>query len=221
MRNIFLILLLANLLLLGWLLWVDPEPSVSIRSAGVNELAIYGRADPPAASPAGDAASQCLYVGPIPDINAARQLSASLAERGIKVEPVAREGRIWLGHWVQIQGFATREQAESARQRLLAGGLPDAYVMQDGPLTIISLGVFREQGRAQRVVEAARRAGFEAVMRERVRAASEYWLAADQASGQQAALRDLVAAGFDRILRAETAPCPPATDSGAASVAPD
>jgi hypothetical protein len=208
MRNFFLILLFANLLLLAWMFWVDPEPRVAARAMLVNELAVFGKAAPVAAvtpNPV-DARSDCLFVGPVPDLNAAQQLSASLAARGVKVEPVPREGRVWLGHWVQIQGFVDRAAAEVARESLLKAGLPDAYVMQDGLLNIVSLGVFRERERAESVVEDARQAGFEALMRERIRTATEYWLMSSQASGQPAALGEL-AASFDRILRAETGPC--------------
>jgi hypothetical protein len=213
MRNIFLILLLANLLLLGWLLWVDPEPPAVMQATAGNELAIYEQESPVATSDRGDidASSLCVYIGPVPDAIAAQQLSAALAARGIKAEPVPREARVWLGHWVQVQGFADKERAEIARQRLLAGGLPDAYVMQDGPMTVISLGVFRERSRAERIIEAARRAGFTAVMRDRIRPAAEYWLVSDRANGQQAALRDL-AVGYDRILRTDSLPCPASVD---------
>lgn len=219
MRNLFLTLLFANLLLLGWVFWVDPESPVPVRATGANELAIFGETTTGVAGPSTpvDVASQCLFIGPVPDPNAAQQLSVSLAKKGIKAEPVPREGRVWVGHWVQIQGFADRELAEAARQRLLEAGLPDAYAMQDGPISIISLGVFRERGRAERVIEAARLAGFKAVMRERIRTTTEYWLVSDQAGGQQVALGEL-AAGFDRILRAESGPCPPPAP---ASVAPE
>jgi hypothetical protein len=218
-RNLFLTLLFANLLLLGWVVWVDPELPLPVPATGANELAIFGEKTPGVAEPSTpvDIASQCLFIGPVPDPNAARQLSISVAEQGIKAEPVPREGRVWVGHWVQIQGFADRGLADAAHQRLLQAGLPDAYVMQDGPISIISLGVFREQGRAERVIEAARQAGFEAVMQDRVRTAMEYWVVSDQASGQQVALGKL-AAGFDRILRAESGPCPP---SASGSVAPE
>lgn len=222
MRNLFLLLLFANLLLLGWIFWVDPEPLAPVRPTGANELATFGRASPVAAPPVvpDDASAKCFFIGPVPDLSVARQLSASLAERGIRAEPVPRVGRVWLGHWVQIQGFADRELAEAARQHLLRAGLPDAYVMQDGPITIISLGVFRERGRAERVIDVARTAGFKAVVRERVRTATEYWLLSDQASSQQAALGEL-AASLDRILRAETGPCPPVANSASGSVAPE
>lgn len=222
MRNLFLLLLFANLLLLGWIFWVDPELPVPVRATGANELATFRRVSPAAAEPLvpDEASPKCFFIGPVPDLSVARQLSASLAERGIKAEPVPRVGQVWLGHWVQIQGFADRELAEAARQRLLKAGLPDAYVMQDGPASIISLGVFRERGRAERVIEAVRTAGFKAVMRERVRTTTEYWLLSDQASSQQAALGAL-AAGLDRILRAETGPCPPVANSASGSVAPE
>jgi SPOR domain len=220
-RNVFLLLLLANLLLLGWVFWADPEPPVPGLQRAADELAIFGQAEPAVVDPAAGTSSQCLYIGPMPDLGAAQQLSSTLAERGIRAEPVAREGRVWLGHWVQIQGFADRAMADAARQRLLDAGLPDAYVMPDGPANIISLGVFRERGRAERVVEAARQAGFRAVMRDRVRTATEYWLAAGQSGGdQRAALGDL-AANFDRILRTELGPCPAPAGSAFGAVAPE
>lgn len=221
MRNIFLILLLANLLLLGWTLWVDPEPPVAPLVTDANELSIHGPLTSPASAAAGtvDASSQCVYVGPVPDASAAQQLSATLAKRGIKARAVPREARVWLGHWVQVQGFVDKEQAEIARQRLQGAGLPDAYVMQDGPVTVISLGVFRELDGAEGVIEAARRAGITAVMRERYKTAAEYWLVSDSGSDQQAVLRDL-AVGYDRILRAESLPCPASTDLMPRPVAP-
>lgn len=222
MRNLFLILLLANLLLLGWALWVDPEPPLVTQSAGANELAIYGQLNPRASAGvgAGETSSQCVYIGPVPDGDAAQQLSATLAERGIKAEPIMRDGRVWLGHWVQVQGFTGKDQAEATRQRLLGAGLPDAYVMQDGLVTVVSLGVFREEDRAKTVIEAARRAGITAVMKERVRNAPEYWLVSGPTSGQQAVLRDL-AIGYDRILRAESLPCPVSADLVPGPVAPE
>ena len=210
MRNAFLALLLANLLLLGWLLWVDPEPPLASRwPMAMNwrytdrwaPVPLWGRVRRMSRP-------QCVYIGPVPDASAAQQLSVALAERGIRAQPVPREGRVWLGHWVQVQGFSDKEQAEAARQQLLGAGLPDAYVMQDGSMTIISLGVFRERGRADRVIEAARRAGFKAVMRERVKAAAdEYWLVSDHGEWPASGSKDL-ATGYDRILRAETCPMP-------------
>ncbi len=222
MRNLFLILLLVNLLLLGWQLWVDPEPSADISLAGSGELLAYGQQGSGAAAGSGQAgtSAQCVYIGPVPDAAAAQQLLGVLAERKISAQPVMREGQVWLGHWVQVQGFADKDLAEAARQRLLTAGLPDAYLMQDGAVTVISLGVFRERTRAERVREAARRAGFATVMKERIRATAEYWLVADLPSGQQVALKDLGMAD-DRILRAEGGPCPllPVPLSGA--VAPE
>lgn len=214
-------LLLANLLLLGWVLWVDPVPPVVLQAPDANELSIFGPSSPRTATGADavDPSSQCVYVGPVPDASAAQQLSAALAKRGIEARAVLREARVWLGHWVQVQGFVDKEQAEIARQRLLGSGLPDAYVMQDGPVAVISLGVFRELDGAEDVIEAARRAGVQAVMRERYKTAAEYWLVSDPGSDQQALLRDL-AVGYDRILRAESLPCPAATDLMPGPVAP-
>lgn len=221
MRNIFLMLLLANLLLFGWVLWIDPAPPVTLQVTDTNELLIYGPSNsrPSTGADAVDSSSHCVYIGPVPDASAAQRLSAALAKRGINASAVPREARVWLGHWVQVRGFVDKEQAEIARQRLLGAGLPDAYVMQDGPVAVISLGVFRELDGAEDVIEAARRAGVQAVLRERYKTAAEYWLVSDPGSDQQALLRDL-AVGYDRILRAESLPCPASTDLMPGPVAP-
>ena len=51
MRNLFLALLFANLLLLGWVFWADPEPPVPVRITGANQLAVFGETTPGLAEP--------------------------------------------------------------------------------------------------------------------------------------------------------------------------
>jgi hypothetical protein len=229
-RNVFLTLVLANLLLLAWQFWVEPGPAAPA-VPGPNDLVLFDAAPgptpgPPLASRPGGSASEpgmlatapagtCWRVGPLPDVAAAQQASQRLTARGIDATAIARDSQLWLGHWVQIGGFPSVAAAESARQRLVAGGLADAYLMQDGAEPMISLGVFRDRGRADRVAGEARTLGFEVSIRDRYRPAVEQWLLIRPRPGRAPELADLSQAG-DRIMRTESAPC----DLAGASLAP-
>lgn len=221
MRNVLLTLVLANLLLLAWQYWVDtapPVPSVT----GTGGLVLFGAgADRTGGAPlSGQTGASipeprtaetpppdsCLRVGPLANTAAAQQATVRLAARGIDAIPIARDTQLWLGHWVQIGGFASVPAAETARQRLVAGGLADAYLMQDGTQPMISLGVFRDRSRADRVAGAARTMGFEVSMRDRYRPTVEQWLLIRPRPDQKPGPLDLSLAG-DRIMRTESAPC--------------
>lgn len=228
MRNLFLSLVLANLLVLAWQFWVDPSAPVTV-SGGGNGLILFGTGSPgaperdppvrPASAPPSVIAAPalpagtCFRLGPLPDSSAAQQGARNLADRGVDVTPIARDAQLWLGHWVQIAGFDSVAAAESARERLVAGGLVDALLMQDGPQPLISLGVFRERSRADRVANTARTLGFEVGIRDRYRPGVEQWLLVRPRSGQSLLPADLSLAG-DRIMRAEPAPC---ADAGSAA----
>jgi hypothetical protein len=148
----------------------------------------------------------CFRVGPMPDIGAAGQAVQLLTGRGLRAEVVSREGQAWLGHWVQIPGFGTPQLAENARKRLMAGGLVDVYLMQDGETSLVSLGVFRERARAERVLAAAQQLGFSPILKDRFRPNVETWVLVQPAPGGKPDLADL-RLGNEGILRAEEAPC--------------
>jgi hypothetical protein len=218
MRNLFLGLLLANLLFLAWQVWVDPSAPVPA-PAGDDSLDLYagpagrpaGRAPavpgPEPAAPAPLPSGACLRVGPLDDAVAAQQAARALVDRGFAAEPIARDLPVWLGHWVQVAGFESTASAEAARQRLAAGGLPDALLMQDGSRPLISLGVFRDRDGADRVAAAAAALGFAATVRDRFRPGVEHWVLVVPRAGQGLQSADLALPGT-RILRAEATPCP-------------
>lgn len=231
MRNFFLSLVLANLLILAWQFWIEPAPSPTTTTDG-GDLALFGAGnvqgpERAAARPASGATSgvavaalsagTCVRLGPLPDSIASQQAARSMADRGVDATPIARDAQLWLGHWVQISGFDSVAAAEIARERLVAGGITDALLMQDGPQSMISLGVFRDRNRADRVADAARNLGFAVGMRDRYRPGTEQWLLVRPRVGQSLTSADLSLAG-DRIMRTELASC---DDAGrAAATAP-
>lgn len=242
MRNLFLGLVLINLFLLAWYSWIEaPDQPLASRSAG--SLALLAEGDPPSApapstpgaranpdpargrqaaeqlpdSPG--AAPLCFRVGPWADEAAARQVEELLANRGMNARLIARETQIWLGHWVQVGGFGSTAEAEAARVRLAGGGVTDALLLQEGDQALISLGVFRDRSRADRVVARARGLGFAASVRDRFRPGVERWLLVQPQPGQSIQPEDLRLSEA-LILRAEPTPCdnppPPGNTPGRA-----
>jgi hypothetical protein len=213
MRSVLLTLVLANVLMLAWQFWVDPAPPAPV-PAGFEDLVAFtkgampnvGWPAPSATELAAPRPGACLRVGPLPTAAAAQQAIEQLAARGIDAAPIARDTQVWLGHWVQIGGFVSMTAAETARRRLTAGGLADAYLMQDGVEPMLSLGVFRDRSGADRVVSAARTLGFEVSMRDRYRPTVEQWLFIRPRPGQTLGPEDVSLAG-DRIVRTESAGC--------------
>ncbi|MEO8444835.1 MAG: SPOR domain-containing protein [Gammaproteobacteria bacterium] len=218
MRNLLLALVLGNLLLLGWQYWVDPAPPAPAGPAPdglelFSSAATPARATSPSPQPPGQfvappsADGGCVRLGPLPDLAAAQELSGRLASRGLEAAIIGRDTQVWLGHWVQIAGFASAEEAETARRRLAAGGVPDVYLMQDGAQAMISLGVFRDRIRADRVAAAARGMGFVVTTRDRYRPTVEQWLRIRLAPGQALDPSALRSADDRSILRMEPAAC--------------
>jgi hypothetical protein len=213
-RNLFLVLLLANVLLFAWQRWAAPPapPDLSESASVEPSLALV---DPPAGrdadTDAGSAVS-CVRIGPFDSPAMARRVARLLADNRIASQFVSKEGQTWLGHWVQVRGFTSADAAESARQQLLAGGLPDAYLTREDGSPAISLGVFRDRERAARVADSARTLGFNAVTTDRYRPAEEQWLLLSPTAGQRAVIARLTVPDA-RILRTEDAPCPAAPES--------
>lgn len=223
MRNLLLILVLANILALAWQYWIEPTPPPAAPGEG---LALFtapgnrpGVVSGDAAGPLPPPGGGCFRLGPLASAAAAQQAGEALRARGIEATPVSQDAPVWLGHWVQAAGFESVAVAEATRARLVAGGLPDALLMQDGPEPLISLGVFRERAGADRVADAARRLGVVVAVRDRYRPGVEHWLRVRPRAGQVLAPADLALAG-DRILRAEPTDCGTPDPAAGAGVEP-
>lgn len=234
MRSLFLGLLLLNIFLLAWYGWIEaPDQAMASRSA--SSLALLAERDPPAgpAPPStqrdsapeigslaaeqqpglADAAPLCFRIGPWADEAAARQVEELLADRGMNARAIARETQVWLGHWVKVDGFGSTAEAEASRVRLAAGGVTDALLLQEGDQALISLGVFRDRSRADRVAARARSLGFAASVRDRFRPGVERWLLVQPRLGQAIQPEDLRLSEA-LILRAEPTPCDNASPPG-------
>ena len=233
MKNLFLALLLANLLFLGWQHWIappdvpatrllspGPEPEITPTPTAPESAGQASRVQTDSANGTLAASSmedRCLRIGPIADGQMADALRARLTGKGFEATTASEEGQVWVGHWVQLESVASREEADRIVARLAAGGLPDAYVLQTSPPFSISLGVFRDRDRADKVAAAAAQLGFRPQTTDRYRAGIQYWLTAAIPAGQALPLDEL-GRESGQILRAEQVDCPTGSVGGAGGI---
>lgn len=221
MRNVFLALLLANLLFVAWQQWgaapavaparlfpVGEEKRLEVMSrepaAGGVEPSSGPRFAETLVVPPGGI---CMRVGPISEGATADVVRLRLTEAGLDVTMMAEDGQIWVGYWIQLPSVPTRGEADGLLARLAAGGLPDAYVVQTTPPFSISLGVFRDRERAETVVQKAKRMGFFPKISDRYRTGQQYWIFVVMPSGRSLPAGALSTAD-GKGVRAEQVRCP-------------
>jgi cell division septation protein DedD len=155
---------------------------------------------------------QCISIGPFQDLTSAAQASAKLKTEGRDSRQRLEQGQLWVGYWVSVPGFAKREDAERAVARLKQNGITDAYISLSGAdaesSNIVSLGVFKDSERAQRLLAEAKGLGFPAQVSDRTRAGSVYWIDVDFPAPQPDFDFSSLGAQPGKILRLEQRSCP-------------
>lgn len=160
----------------------------------------------------------CVSVGAFRDLAEAVQASAALQTAGYFSRQRVDQGDVWLGYWVSVQNLATREAAEAALAELGRNGIADAYILPGSePANVLSLGVFNDAARAQRRVEEISALGFDAVLADRRRAGSVYWVDVDLASPGAMFDPAVLQTQPGKIVRLEFRGCP---DNGAPAGGP-
>jgi hypothetical protein len=213
-RNLFLGLILANLLYAAWQHWVvppdasDPFMRSTLREPELVLLRPASPALPEQSAALGDSLveTRCVRLGPFADPRVARAVADGLQADGMTVQTSSKSGEIWVGNWVQVEDLADRPAAERALDRLASRGLNDAYIVSTDPGYKISLGVFRSPERAANVAADADKAGLRATITDRYRTGTEYWLAIRHEAGSPPDLREL-AKESTQILRVEPQDC--------------
>jgi len=246
MRAVALILVIANLTYLGWALLIDAPRNAPAVGVGIDTNAprlVLAKERAQATERAADLASartapalanaatltnatvnsadapQCVSVGPFQDLSSATQASATLKSAGHESRQRLEQGQLWVGYWVNVPGFANREEAEHAAAKLKQNGMNDVYISLSagvGPesaktTNVVSLGVFKESERAQRLLQEARALGFAAQVSDRTRSGSVYWVDVDLAPSAPKFDLSILGAQPGKILRLDQHRCPAQT----------
>lgn len=192
MRHLVYLLVLANVIYLGWNLLQEQTAGDIVRAlppgpAGVHRLVTLQEhtsklAEPTDATginaltlaepPGSLQKSGCMALGPFTAKDEAMTFSSRL--QGLGLDPVLRpvESRVENGFWIYLQG---RDKAHARRivQQLKDKGDREYYV---GKANMLYLGTFDTVGRAEIRLEQLRKQGIEAILDQRYKTSRQYWL---------------------------------------------
>jgi hypothetical protein len=123
---------------------------------------------------------RCVTVGPFRDVSEAAHAASTL--RSSHYDPRQRvvEGDVWAGVWVFLPIPMGRTASDQMLAKLKAAGIDDAMEMP-GPTdgSVISLGLYSDQRRAQSRVTQAQALGFNPTLADRKRPGNVYWIDVD------------------------------------------
>lgn len=225
MKNLLLLLLLANILYFIWGLFVDKPveigvavvnesdlgPPLDISKTKIAEAAASVGAVLGAGKPSDLAAvvgRSCVTLGPFKTEISANGALADYENQGMRAAVRIAQGQIFIGHWVQIRNIANREIGNAMLNKLKEGGLGDAYLVptEDAGLKI-SLGLFGEMSRAERVELQAKSLDLPADITPRTREDTVFFVDIGLPPGKGAGSM-IEKYGEDKVLLRAAATCP-------------
>ncbi len=224
MKNILLILLLANILYLMWgfLTEEESQPGVAIveesdlgppldvttgRDGGQASVgAVLGSGEPSALNAV--IGRSCVTIGPFRGSEDADSAVLEYSNEGMKAVLRATRGQIFVGHWVQIRNVADEATAKAMLEKLTEGGLSDAYLVRtDDEGLKISLGLFGDVEGAEKIELQARSLDLPAEISPRTREGDVFFVDIGLPPGKGAgAITEKY--GEERVLLRDAATCP-------------
>lgn len=124
-----------------------------------------------------EAQPQCETIGVFEKRVQAELLSVQLLALGLKPEIASETSNEQAGYWVLIPPQPTRTDAIDTAKELEAAGVADLWRFTSGNLAhAISLGLFRDEERAEARKQQIAALGFAPEVRPRYRQLTKYWL---------------------------------------------
>jgi len=225
MKNLLLLLVLANILYFVWGMFGDDasEPGIVVVSeselgptldvttnrnaeAAASVGAVLGSGEPSALEAL--VGRSCVTVGPFKSSDDADSAVMQYAGEGMRSSLRSMQCQIFVGHWVMIRDVVDRVSGNEILAKLRGGGLSDAYlVSSDEDGLSISLGLFGELDGAEKVELQAKSLDLPAEIVPRMREGSVFFVDIALLPGKGAgAIVDKY--GEDKVLLREAATCP-------------
>ena len=222
MRNLILLLVLANVLYLLWTNFVTEPDETGVAIVDESQLgpplaisktteaaasvgAVLGSGQP--SDLAAVVGRSCVSV--FFKTNAEADTAITSLERdGMRASLRSAQGQVFVGNWVQIRDIPDLKTGAGMIDRLQSGGITDAYLMDDenGKFKI-SLGLFGEMSRAEKVELQAKSLNLPADITPRMRDATVYYVDVGLPPGRGAGAM-MENYGEERVLLREKATCP-------------
>lgn len=225
MKNLLLMLVLANVLYFLWGLYQQQSDSPGVVVIDEREFgpplevatnpdkesvtsvgAILGAGQPSDLEAL--VGRSCVTIGPFKEEADASVAVLEYSSEGLKVAARTAEAEIFVGHWVQIRDIDSETAASRILEALDDGGLSDAYLVRTEEEGLkISLGVFDDVGGAEKIELEARSLGFEADISPRMAERTVHFvdIGLPPGRGAGAVVEEY---GEDRVLLREQATCP-------------
>lgn len=223
MKNLLLALIAANILYFMWGMYVTDEQTPGVAVVDEADLgprlqvstsqddiasvgAVLGSGDPSDLEAV--VGRSCVTIGPFKVSDDADSAALEYRNDGMKTAVRSVEGQIFVGHWVQIRDVPDRDTANEWIETLKEGGLTDAYAVptEDEGLKI-SLGVFGDVTRAEKVELQARSMDFAADISPRMRDGIVHFVDIGLPPGKGAGAI-VERYGEDRVALRDAATCP-------------
>ena len=225
MKNLLLLLLLANILYFMWGKFgpetqlsgieiveeADLGPPLTVSRQVADESiasvgAVLGSGEPSALEAV--VGRSCATIGPFRASGDAEAAQAEYAEEGMRATLRSTMGQIFIGHWVYIESIPDRETGNQMIERLHAGGLADAYLAPaDDGSRLISLGLFGSLDGAERVELQAKSLDMPATITARTQDGMVYFVDIGLPPGKGAGAM-IERYGEDKVLLRDAATCP-------------
>jgi hypothetical protein len=222
MRNLLLLLLLANILYFIWGLVTEEPPETGVVIVDESELGPpLELGDPAAATNAGTmpdpgqpsvlaaaVGRSCVSIGPFTNGADSERVLQDYRKEGMRAAVRSTNGQLFVGHWVQIRNIPSRDVGNNMVKKLVAGGLTDAYLLpEDEEGLKISLGLFADTARAEKVELQAESLALPAEITPRMRDATVFYVDIALPPGRGAGAM-IGKYGEDKVLLRDMATCP-------------
>lgn len=194
MRNLLLLLLLANILYFVWGTFVSEPDETGIAIVDETDLGpplnVSASQDAEVAASVGavlgsgepsdlDAVvgRSCVSIGPFRANTDADTALTEYAGEGMRTAMRSQFGQNFVGHWVLIRNIEDNLTANEMLDKLHSGGLSDAYPdSNDEDGIYISLGLFGDLERAEKVELQAKSLQLPAVISPKTREGTQYFV---------------------------------------------
>lgn len=224
MRNILLALVLANILYFLWGLFVEEAEEYGVAVVDETDLgppldmaegpvqaatsvgAVLGSGRP--SDLAAVVGRSCVTVGPFKEGPDASTALGDFEADGMRANIRTTDGQVFVGHWVQIRNIPDRATGNTMIEKLKGGGLGDAYLVETEDEGLkISLGLFGEMPRAERIELQAKSLDLPADISPRMRDATVFFVDIGLPPGRGAG-SIIEQYGEDKVLLRDQATCP-------------
>ena len=169
-RLLTLILIVANVLYFAW------SHLAGSNRTQLTAVPLAARAAKPKGPPAPPPPPPCSTLGPFQSDAQAETAQRALEGGGWGVLRRASTTQVNDGYWVHIDNLASTLDQARVVNRILRAGIGDAFAMPDDGQHRVSVGIFKDEDRAEDRATRVQRLKLDAVVTERMKDQPVFWL---------------------------------------------